>query len=183
MESLNTQTLTGTSGVNDAGATVTLTIGTRILTGVVGADGKWTINVGAEALTELIAVNGNYSVAITDAAGNTTTLNETVLNINPTQDAFITLVPVNGDNIVNAPDPVTTMLSGALNNVPLTVSGVITITVGGVEVATIPVDALRANNNFSSEPLQTRCLERVRKPWFSPLPRMVGPAFLPPAPC
>ncbi|MBD8213743.1 Ig-like domain-containing protein [Erwinia persicina] len=159
VESLNTQTLTGTSGVNDAGATVTLTIGTRTLTGVVGADGKWTINVGAEALTELIAVNGSYSVAITDAAGNTTTLNDTVaLNINPTQDAFITLVPVNGDNIVNALDPVTTTLSGALNNVPLTVSGVISITVGGVEVATIPVDALRANNNFSSEPLANALL-------------------------
>ncbi|QGU86886.1 Ig-like domain-containing protein [Erwinia sorbitola] len=153
-ESLSTQTLSGTSSAADAGATVTLTIGARTLTGLVGTDGKWNINVGVTDLAALVAAGGAYTVSITDAAGNSNQATGNVtLNVNPTLDAYITLTAVNGDNIINATDPVTTTLSGALHNVPLTVGGVITITLNGTTLATIPVDELRLDNNFTSPAL------------------------------
>ncbi|WP_421504926.1 Ig-like domain-containing protein [Erwinia rhapontici] len=154
VESLNTQTLTGISNPADAGATVTLQIGTQTLTGLVGANGTWTINVGVTDLAALVTAGGNYTVSITDVAGNTTSVNGAVgLNLSPTLDGYITLAPVSGDNIINVADGPNTVISGMLNNVPLSLGGQITITVGGTLVDTISVDALRLNNNFTSQTL------------------------------
>ncbi|WP_455816457.1 Ig-like domain-containing protein [Pseudomonas cerasi] len=151
VESLNTQTLTGVSSPGDAGATVTLNIGNQTLSGMVGENGTWTINVGLTDLVALVAEGGNYSVSITDVAGNTSSVNGTVgLNLSPTLDSYITLAAVSGDNIINVADGPTTVISGTLNNVPLTVGGQITITVGGELVSTIAVDALRLSNDFAS---------------------------------
>lgn len=154
VESLNTQTLTGVSNPADAGATVTLSIGTQTLTGQVGADGAWTINVGVTDLAALVVAGGNYTVSITDVAGNTTSVNGAVgLNLSPTLDGYITLAPVSGDNVINVADGPTTLISGTLNNVPLSLGGQITITVGGILVDTISVDALRLDNEFTSRTL------------------------------
>ena len=154
VESLNTQTLTGISNPADAGATVTLSIGAQTLTGQVGANGTWTINVGVTDLAALVAAGGNYTVSITDVAGNTTSVNGAVgLNLSPTLDGYITLAPIGGDNIINVADGPNTLISGTLNNVPLSLGGQITITVGGTLVDTITVDALRLNNEFTSQTL------------------------------
>lgn len=154
VESLSIQTLSGTSSALDAGATVTLNIGAQTLTGQVGTDGKWTINVGVTDLAALAAAGGDYSVSITDIAGNTTTVPGTVtLILDPTNDAFITLAPIGGDNIINVADGLTTTITGELINVPLNVGGVLTISVNGVAITTLTLSDLRADNNFISEAL------------------------------
>ncbi|WP_455813385.1 Ig-like domain-containing protein [Pseudomonas graminis] len=153
-ESLSTQTLSGVSTAADAGATVTLTIGNQTLTGLVGATGAWTINVGVTDIAALVTAGGNYSVSITDIAGNTTTVSNTIgINLSPTVGGYITLAPISGDNIINVADGPTTTISGTLNGVALGVAGQVTITVGGTLVSTITLDALRLNNDFSSQAL------------------------------
>lgn len=182
-ESLSTQTLTGTSGINDVGSTVTLTIGTQSLYGVIGADGKWSINVNPAALQALIAAGGAYSVDITDAAGNFDIVSGTVnLNVNPTGDALVTLAPVNGDGIINASDPLTTTLSGALINVPLTVGGSITITVGATWWRPSR-SAIRARTIISAaDRWKMRCLAPGHSRWWSPSRRIPAALSRPPAP-
>lgn len=156
VESLTTQTLSGQSNPSDVGATVTLKIGAETLTGVVGIDGKWSVNVTTTALAALVPALGDYEVSITDVAGNTTTVvGNVTLNLNPTLDSIIILTPVNGDNIINATDGLTTTLSGTLQNVLLSLGGVVTVTVGGNTVDSITLPALRSTNDWTSIALDT----------------------------
>jgi len=156
LESLTTQTLTGTINAADVGSTVTLTIGSQTLTGTVQANGSWSVNVSVAALAELATNLGAYSVSITDAAGNTATANGSViLDLTVPLTPSITLNPVTGDNIINTADGATTTLSGALQNATPGVGGTITITVNGTLVSTVTVNAIRADNNWTSAALST----------------------------
>lgn len=94
------QTLTGTTGLTGDGQTVQVVIDGNILTGTVASNGTWTVTVPAGTLTGATEGATPVQVTVTDAAGNTGTINGTV-NIDFTAPT-LTLSDVAGDNVINA---------------------------------------------------------------------------------
>jgi large repetitive protein len=98
------------------GKTVTVTLNGVSYTGTVasaGTDGTWSVGVGSAALAAL--TNGNsYTVkaTLTDAAGNTATVTDTV----KVDEPAITISPIDGDNVIN----------GANEAAGITISGTVT---------------------------------------------------------
>jgi len=138
LESLTTQTLSGTTSGAAVGATVTVTIGSSVLTGLVQADGSWSVNVTPAAMSQLTGTTGTLSVAIPDAAGNVTTSELTVgLDLTVPADPLVTLNPIGGDNIINGDDGTIT-LTGRYDNIGVT-GGTITVVINGGLPITIPV--------------------------------------------
>lgn len=144
LESLTTQTLSGTTNA-PAGQTVTVTIGTSTLTGVVQANGSWTVNLTPAALAQLgeDGETGTINVAVRDVAGNLgTTSTNVVLDLTPPEAPTLTIAPVGGDNIINSNDDGTVTVTGTFANLPEAaggVSGTITLSVNGVPVGTYVV--------------------------------------------
>ena len=140
VESLTTQTLSGTTTGASAGQLVTVTLGTSTLTGVVQADGSWTVNVTPAAMTALAAGDGTINVSVSDVAGNTGTASADItLNLTPPATPLLTLAPVSDDNIVNSTDGATLTVGGTFANLPGVagaVTGDITVRVDGVIVGT-----------------------------------------------
>ncbi|WP_431223659.1 Ig-like domain-containing protein [Serratia sp. L9] len=94
------QTLTGSTGVTTPGQTVTVTLGGKTYTGTVDGSGHWSVTVPAADLQALPDGTPALSVVVTDAAGNSNTLNTTV-----TVDATAPTLTVNviaGDDVLNA---------------------------------------------------------------------------------
>ncbi|TSJ56802.1 Ig-like domain-containing protein [Atlantibacter subterranea] len=91
--------LSGTTGVNGAGQTVTVTLGTATLTATVDANGNWSVAVPGTALADLAEGPNALVVTATDAAGNSNTL-ESSLQVDTTPPT-LTIAPIAGDNIVN----------------------------------------------------------------------------------
>ncbi|MDY0970083.1 Ig-like domain-containing protein [Siccibacter turicensis] len=109
-------TLSGSTGVNGAGQTVTVQIGTETLTATVDANGNWTVNVPSSVLSGL-ADGSTVPVVVTatDRVGNDNVLNSSLV-IDKTPPA-VTIDAIGGDDrIVNA--------SEAAN--PLVISGTAT---------------------------------------------------------
>jgi len=140
LESLTTQTLSGTTSGATTGSIVTVTIGSATLTGVVQANGNWTVNVTPAAMEQLGTTSGNIGVTVSDAAGNIGNASITVaVNLTPPPATLVTLMPVNGDNIINAADgSAAVTLSGSYANLGL-LGGTISVTVNGISVGSTPV--------------------------------------------
>ncbi|WP_338152918.1 Ig-like domain-containing protein [Chimaeribacter coloradensis] len=95
-------TISGTASASEAGQTVTVTLNGTAYTGTVGADGSWSLTLPAGALNGL--ANGTYllTTSLTDAAGNTTTVTQSVtLNTTGATLPTLTLAPFAGDNVVD----------------------------------------------------------------------------------
>jgi hypothetical protein len=84
------QTISGVATSAGIGASVAVTLGGTTLTADVGQNGQWAIVVPPEVLGLLSDGNLALDVTLTDAAGNTRTVGETVT-------AIVTDVPVVGD--------------------------------------------------------------------------------------
>ncbi|PLR38985.1 Ig-like domain-containing protein [Chimaeribacter arupi] len=95
--------ISGSATAADAGQTVTVTLNGTTYTGVVNADGSWSVTLPAGALSGL--ANGTYllTTSLTDAAGNTTSVTQSVV-LNTTGAALptLTLAPVTGDNVIDS---------------------------------------------------------------------------------
>lgn len=92
-------TLSGTTGVNGAGQTVTVTLGAATLTATVDANGNWSVAVPGSALADLAEGPNALVVTATDAAGNSNAL-ESSLDVDTTPPT-LTIGAIAGDNIVN----------------------------------------------------------------------------------
>ncbi|MDK2378546.1 Ig-like domain-containing protein, partial [Serratia fonticola] len=71
-------TLTGTTGITSPGQTVTVTLGGKTYTGTVDGSGHWSVTIPAADLQALQDGTPALTVTVTDAAGNSNTLNTTV---------------------------------------------------------------------------------------------------------
>ena len=112
------QTITGTAASAGVGATVAVTIGGTTLSAAVGQDGKWAIVVPPNVLGLVSDGELALNVTLTDAAGNTRSVGETV-------NAIVNAVPVvgnltglfGGDNLLNiAEAAVNQQIGGIIEN-------------------------------------------------------------------
>lgn len=142
LESLTTQTLSGTTTGAGEGQVVTVTIGTATVSGVVAADGSWSVNLTPEALAQLGTTGdtGTINASVVDVAGNTGTATAAVtVDLTPPPTPLLTLAPVSDDNIINSTDGATLTLSGTFANLPVdgggAVTGTVAVSINGVAQA------------------------------------------------
>nr|WED68204.1 Ig-like domain-containing protein [Pectobacterium colocasium] len=119
------------------GATVSVTLGTKLYTGItVGAGGAWSLSVPALDLQALQDGTLALGVVVTDYAGNTASQ---IVNV-PTvikNLPSITLNPVFGDSVLNLADLlVNQTLSGTATGLA---GGTITLSIAGSQIATATV--------------------------------------------
>lgn len=115
------------SGTGTPGETITVTLNAVEYAATVGENGSWSLTIPPGDLAEL--ADGPYTLTLTatDAAGNATTLNES-LNVDTAAPLF-TFDPIAEDNIIDR----------AEQNQPLIITGTgsegdtITVTLGGVD--------------------------------------------------
>ncbi|WP_168195811.1 Ig-like domain-containing protein [Nissabacter sp. SGAir0207] len=96
-------TVSGTASTSEAGQPVTVSFNGVTYSGTVAADGSWSLTIPAEALSGL--ADGGYLIttSLSDAAGNTTTLSQSVtLNASGAVLPTLTLNPFTGDNVLDA---------------------------------------------------------------------------------
>lgn len=93
------------------GDTVTVKLGTHVLTGIVLADGSWNVALDPAVTRTLDRGANTIFVTVTDAAGNTGAASRaiTLVGVSP----LITINTVSGDDII----------SGAEKGAPLTLTG------------------------------------------------------------
>lgn len=109
------QVLSGTASVQDQGRTVSVTLNGKTYTALVGVDGSWQISLTPAELAALPQGNNTLVATLTDAAGNSTTVNQTfnVKTLQPT----VTISAFGGDNALNAAEIKTDQtLSGTTKN-------------------------------------------------------------------
>ncbi|CAI0737340.1 Antitoxin of toxin-antitoxin stability system [Serratia fonticola] len=99
-EAGQTQTLTGTTGITSPGQTITITLGGKTYTGTVDGSGHWSVTIPAADLQALPDGTPALTVTVTDAAGNSNTLNTTV-TVDETAPSLI-INTIAGDDILNA---------------------------------------------------------------------------------
>ncbi|MGL5388968.1 MAG: Ig-like domain-containing protein [Serratia sp. (in: enterobacteria)] len=99
-EAGQSQTLTGSTGISTPGQTVTVTLGGKTYTGTVDANGNWSVTLPSADLKALPDGTPTLTVTVTDAAGNTNTLNTTV-TVDETAPT-LTVNVVAGDDVLNA---------------------------------------------------------------------------------
>lgn len=136
------QTLSGIASIEDQGRTVSVTLNGKNYTALVGVDGKWAISLSPADLAALPQGTNNIVATLTDAAGNTTTINGSfnVKTLLPT----ITVTPLTGDNALNAAEVKTDQtLSGTTKNAAA--GSTVQVTIGDHRYTT-QVDA---NGNWS----------------------------------
>ncbi|MCL6331572.1 Ig-like domain-containing protein [Pectobacterium carotovorum subsp. carotovorum] len=93
------QTLYGTTGLRGAGQTVSVTIGSTVYTGTVDNNGNWNLQLPPSVLTTLADSLLNISVTVSDAAGNTSTVQGSALvDLTP---PVLTINPIGIDDIIN----------------------------------------------------------------------------------
>ncbi|MCL6375844.1 Ig-like domain-containing protein [Pectobacterium brasiliense] len=93
------QTLYGTTGLRGAGQTVSVTIGSTVYTGTVDNNGNWNLQLPPSVLTTLADGLLNISVTVSDAAGNTSTVQGSALvDLTP---PVLTINPIGIDDIIN----------------------------------------------------------------------------------
>ena len=136
------QTLSGTASIEDQGRTVSVTLNGKQYSALVGADGKWAIALSPAELAALPQGSNTLVATLTDAAGNTTTVNSSfdVKTLQPT----VTITPLTGDDALNAAEVKTSQtLSGSTQNVAA--GSTVQVTIGDHRYTT-QVDA---NGNWS----------------------------------
>ncbi|WP_224652503.1 Ig-like domain-containing protein [Pectobacterium versatile] len=93
------QTLYGTTGLRGAGQTVSVTIGTTVYSGTVDSNGNWSLQLSPSVLTPLADGLLNISVTVSDAAGNTSTVQGSAfVDLTP---PVLTINPIGIDDIIN----------------------------------------------------------------------------------
>lgn len=109
------QTISGTAASAGVGATVSVVLGGTTLSASVGQDGKWAIVVPPAVLDRVTDGNLAVNVTLTDAAGNTRTVGETVTAI---VDALPVVGPLaglfGGDNLLNIAEAAAGQLVGGV---------------------------------------------------------------------
>ncbi|PKB90369.1 hypothetical protein A8A01_07870 [Ewingella americana] len=104
-ELLQPLTLTGTASVNDSGQSVkvSLVVGGVTYEGTVGADGKWSVPLPNDALQALGDGPHTITATLTDAAGNTTTINhEFTIEAGAAYTPTLAIDTISGDDYINA---------------------------------------------------------------------------------
>lgn len=148
-ESLTDQTLTGSTGVEGVGQSVSLVLGGITYTGTVDANGNWSVAIPNAVLQALPQGSNAYNVTVTDGSGNSTSLGSTftVDTVAPT----LTVDAISEDNRLNITEhgeALTLSGSGAegdrisltLNNVTYTA----TTGAGGSWSIEVPAPAVQA---------------------------------------
>lgn len=93
------QTLSGTTGLRGSGQTVSITIGTTVYSGTVDSNGNWSLQLSPSVLTPLADGLLNISVTVSDAAGNTSTVQGSAfVDLTP---PVLTINPIGIDDIIN----------------------------------------------------------------------------------
>lgn len=98
-ESGKVQTLTGTSGIHGA-QTVTVTLGGKVYSAVVDAQGHWSVSVPVNDLHNFSDGPLAYQVSATDAAGNNGKINGSV-SVDTTAP-LLSIAVFAGDDVLNA---------------------------------------------------------------------------------
>lgn len=124
------QTLYGTTGLRGAGQTVSVTIGTTVYSGTVDSNGNWSLQLSPSVLTPLADGLLNISVTVSDAAGNTSTVQGSAfVDLTP---PVLTINPIGIDDIINIAESLLPLeISGTS---PLNDSGrpiVVNVTING----------------------------------------------------
>lgn len=135
LESLTTQTLSGTTSGSSTGEVVTVTVGTATVSGYVQADGSWSVSLSPAILAQLGTTGdtGTIGVTVADAAGNTGTATASVaVDLTVPEAPLLTLAPLSDDNIINGSDAATLTISGTYANLPST-GGEVSVTINGVQ--------------------------------------------------
>ncbi|WP_114195382.1 Ig-like domain-containing protein [Edaphovirga cremea] len=156
-ETQTSQTLSGSTGVSGDSQTVTVTIGGQDYSGTVDSNGNWTVSIPADVLQSLPQGDNPLSVVVTDAAGNSNTLDSSV-NVDTIAPTLI-VNPVTGDGVINAAEAAaaiaitgTASLSEAGRTVTVTLNGQSYTGVvqdNGTWSVSVPVGALSGVENGS----------------------------------
>ncbi|BES83876.1 hypothetical protein PEC302110_09730 [Pectobacterium araliae] len=125
------QVISGTASLSEAGRSVTATLGGKTYTTTVGNDGNWSITLPTADLVAITDGSQNLTIALTDAAGNTTTVTRPlIIDSGATTAPTITINNVAGDNIIDGAEAkVSQQLSGTTTNVET--GQVVTISLNG----------------------------------------------------
>ncbi|WP_233505403.1 Ig-like domain-containing protein [Pectobacterium atrosepticum] len=98
-DALSGQTLSGSTGLHGSGQTVSVTIGTTVYSGTVDGNGNWNLQLPSSALIGLADGILNISVTVSDAAGNTSTIQGSAfVDLTP---PVLTINPIGIDDIIN----------------------------------------------------------------------------------
>ena len=118
----------GYTSPEDAGRTVTLTLNDQTYTAIVNGDGSWQTTIPSGVLQGLTEGQQYViGVSVTDAAGNTSTAEQS-FTVNFTEPV-VTIDPVGGDNqLNNAELQLSQIVTGDTQNIP--VDSLITLTLG-----------------------------------------------------
>ncbi|WP_223257698.1 Ig-like domain-containing protein [Pectobacterium peruviense] len=120
VESQNNQTVNGTASISEAGRTVVITFDGQFYTGVVAANGNWSINLPTAALRGMTDGSYTLSASLTDAVGNTASVEKSVtLSADPAfQPTIFVNAFVDENNLISAADlKVSQWLTGTSSNV------------------------------------------------------------------
>jgi len=129
VESLVTQTITGTVANVAAGSVVNINIGNITATATVGSNGRFTATLTPDILGTLLSGNLTVGVSVTDTVGNTTSVS-TGVKIGIANTPTLTMNTVFGDGVLNAADLNSTQtISGTSTNLPAGTT--VTVTLGG----------------------------------------------------
>lgn len=148
VEAATTQTLSGVINNVAVGATVTVTIGTQVLTTQVLAGGVWHVDLLPSLLGGLQDGSLQVNISVKDVAGN-------IVNTQATANVLIhnlpqvSLNPIFGDGILNAADLLLTQtISGTVKNLPAGAKVTIKLGTASLEATvnadgtfSVPVDA------------------------------------------
>ena len=140
------------SGTGTAGDQVTVTFNGVDYLATVQANGRWAATIPASALSGLDAGQYAVAVSITTAAGNTSSLGETPVTVDPGQASpTLSVDPIAGDDILSGPEqqqPLTLSGSGSAGDtISVTLNGVsyqTTVGNGGQWSLTVPAADLAA---------------------------------------
>jgi len=129
VESLVTQTISGTATNVAQGSTVTISLGNTTVTTTVGANGAYSAQVSPAILSTLLDGNLTVGVSVTDAVGNTANTSAGVrVGIHTTPS--LTVNTVFGDSVLSANDINTVQtISGTTRNV--SAGSIVTVTLNG----------------------------------------------------
>ncbi|WP_157952954.1 Ig-like domain-containing protein [Limnobaculum parvum] len=133
--------VSGTADVADSGQTVTVTLDGTSYTTTVQSDGSWSLAIPSADITALADGPYDLSVSLTDAAGNSITVDHSItLSAGAANLPTLTLSPVSGDGYLNATEATSPLtLSGTSTNV--TSGQVVTLVLNGVTyTATVGID-------------------------------------------
>lgn len=126
-ELTHNQTLSGISAVSEQGQTVVVTLNGKTYTTVVGSDGNWQLSLPTQDLGALHTGNYPLTVTLTDAAGNSTTVTQSVSV--KTTPLTVTVQELSDGNSLDAAEiKVDQILHGASN---AEAGSIVTVTLGG----------------------------------------------------